>query len=330
MDNPPITMGNPPTTTDNPPTTTTNDPTSTMASTAPSPPTSFPHFRHLPLELRLSIWELCLPSRFIPLSALILAHKNHSHQPRRYHALAAVTTLLRALLARPGRISQVCRESRAAATARRQPVDALGLQWLSGPGTGDGWFDPRTDTVLLDCDVFRRYAAIWSELQKALGMTHTAASGSGVERGCVRVGLGGELVDWCKRHSDVSGDEIGIRQQTWPVVVDKIWLSVKGDPACLDGRFGVFGEECGILVELGDETRLNWMDENPAMYSYTGLDTPRLMRRAMKQWKDIEDKVRPLSREVGFVGTEKEWRTPSFGPYPVIKVELMGAVGACY
>lgn len=325
MDNPPITVGNPPTTT-------TNDPTSTMSqtSTPPSPAASFPHFRHLPLELRLSIWELCLPSRFIPFSALILAHKNHNHQPRRYHALAAVTTLLRSLLARPCRISQVCRESRAAATARRQPVDALGLQWLSAPGTGNGWFDPRTDTVLLDCDVFRRYAAIWSELQQALGMTHTAANGPSAERACVRVGLGGELADWCKRHSDVRGDEVGIRQQTWPVVMDKIWLSVKEDLASLEGRFGVFGEECGILVELGDEAQLKWVDEHPARHLYTGLDTPRLVRRALKQWKDIEDKVRALSREVGFVGTEKEWRTASFGPYPVIKVELMGAAGTLY
>jgi hypothetical protein len=322
-------MENPTTTTDNPPTTTTNNPTSTMSetSTPPSPATSFPRFRHLPLELRLTIWELCLPSRIIPLSALILAHKNHNHQPRHCHGLAAVTTLLRALLARPCRISQVCRESRAAATARRQPVDALGLQWLSGPGTGDGWFDPRTDTVVLDCDVFRRYAGIWSDLRKALGMTHTTASGSSVERGCVRVGLGSELVDWCKHHGDVSGDEIGIRQQTWPVVVDKIWLSVKEASPCLWKRFGVFGEECAIFVELCAEGQLKWVDENPGIHSYAGLDAQRIVRRASKHWKDIEDKARALSPEVGFVGTEKEWRTASFGPYPVIKVGLMGTVG---
>lgn len=313
---------------DNSSTTTMDQPTSTTTTTPSSPATSFPLFRHLPPELRVIIWEICLPSRLIPLSALVIAHKHHYLPPRR-SATAAITKLLRSVLGKPCRISQVCRESRAVATARRQPAEELDLEWLTGPGTGGGWFDPRTDTVFVDCDVFDKYTGIWHDVQQALGMTRPAPPGSSSERGCVRVALANELLDWTKPRSDAGSAETGIRQRAWPVVMDKIWLSMSVDTACSKGRFGVFAEECTLLIELCDDTRLEWVDQHRTMPSLKGLDSQTLVQRALKRWEEVENKFRVVSRDVGFAGTEKEWRVANRGPYPVIKLEWMGHLGMC-
>lgn len=290
----------------------------------PTHATSFSRFGRLPAELRFIIWELCLPTRIIPLSVLVVAHQQR-HLPHRRGS--PIARLLKTLLAQPCRISQVCRESRAVATSRRQHAEALDLAWL---GRGS-WLDPRTDTLLLDCDVFKRYRSLWRQIRRALARGAGPAGSSGPNR--VHIAMCEDLAGYeCKsanHYAAEEGDVIadgeitasGFRQRTWPVVMDKIWLRMTEDVACTTGLFGVFGEEHTVLVHVRDGARLGLLEELRGLHVDRVIDARQLVRRALDRWKKRCSKFWSLSREVGFAGSEEEWRLTRFGPYPVIQVQ---------
>jgi hypothetical protein len=227
-------------------------------------------------------------------------------------------------------LAEVCREAHIVAFShRRSAAEQLGLPWL-----GEGWFDPRTDTLLVDCDVFGRYRGLWEELREKLVL------GSGrlvVGRGAgVRVGLGMGLAGWYRKHCDGypaacadGGDGDGggtagfrIRQRTWPVVVDEIVLDLTPAEACRVGIFGLFGEERALLIELSGDPRLELLRGLPTLGRIVGFEW--MVEGASERWKKLEEssQLRDLGLELGLEGSGKSRQ--GLGPYPVIKVELVG------
>jgi hypothetical protein len=313
----------------------------------------FTDFPNLPPELRITIWELCLPQRIIPLSILALAHDSHGrdgHSPDTDDTRPGITTLLRRTLAEPRgcRVAEVCREARRVVLSRRwNAVGQLGLPWLDadvGSGSEDSrsvsvsrtgsWFDPRTDTLLVDCDVFGRYRGLWAELQDKLDLGSRSVVG---RRAGVRVGFGMGLAGGEQKHREwhagasANGDygNAGfgsrIRQQTWPVVVDETVLDLTPAEAGRVGIFGLFGEERALLVELSGDPRLELLRGLPTLGRIVGFEW--MVEGALNRWRKLEesDQLRRLGRELGLEGCERSRQ--GFGPYPVIKVELVGRLG---
>lgn len=154
----------------------------------------FPQFSLLPPEIRIQIWELCLPRRIIRVGDILTAHTNATRATYRYDDYdeddddnrAGTNTNtntntnpgpgrrlllpgqagshLARTLSRPCAVAHVCGEARAVAARLRTPAAALGMPWL-GPAA---WFDPRTDTLLLDSEGAALYCAVCPEGRRLL------------------------------------------------------------------------------------------------------------------------------------------------------------------
>ncbi|KAK4121963.1 hypothetical protein N657DRAFT_673183 [Parathielavia appendiculata] len=288
---------------------------------------SFTSFPHLPLEIRFMIWELCLPRRIIQFSVLALIHHRHHHPDRNTNdnmnsriPMVTLATLLRKHHARPCRIAQVCRESRAAVLSLRRSAEVLDLPWL-GQGV---WFDPRTDTVLLDCDVFERYRDIWEEVRSKL--SYGSGAWPGRERG-VQIGFSAPLFGWHRSRpgtADVSAQDDDVvapaatdtedgkfraRQREWPVVMNTVYLDVTSAEACGTGLFGLFGEEQAIFIDLHNDRQLELLKGIPR--SMSGLfPIQRTIERCWTGWKAYKSQSRAVSRTLVNGRSTRQTRLP--------------------
>ncbi|KAH6847577.1 hypothetical protein B0I37DRAFT_147669 [Chaetomium sp. MPI-CAGE-AT-0009] len=298
---------------------------STLAEEAAQTSETFPYFQRFPPEIRAMIWELCLPRRLLPISTLVVAH-NYRNAAAETDASAPVVTnpavgaLLNKTMARGCRIAQVCRESRGVALLGREPVEVLGLLWL---GRG-AWIDRRTDTLLLDCDVLKLHRDLWLELRAKL----VAGPRAGPRR--VRLALCGNMLNWYKPKPSPSEAEAeeeaavgwGIRQKSWPVVMSHWFLVDREEEAKREGMFGFFAEERQALLDVSDDAR------EQQLTRLKKLGMPGLPEEAdrqsldytLAQWRKDLDRHLLLGRELGFEGTDEEWRRDGAGPYPTIHV----------
>jgi hypothetical protein len=302
-----------------------------------TPNETFPLFPRLPPEIRALIWELCLPCRLIPLSKLVIAHRHRRDPPGDHRGNNNMDTakFLKRHLVPASLVGQVCRESRAVATLCRQPADKLGLPWL---GRGH-WVDPRTDTILLDCDVFGQYRRLWHQLRRKLfGQSGPPGSRQ------VRVALSKEMAGWYETwikagqpqvpgqegdddSSDDGDPEVPVpkmQQSAWPVVMEWISLYVREGEARMV-TFGQLGEERWELVGMdasGDGTPER-LAEIRAKYPSRTRSARKTVDEARKHWRRDHDKIIAMSLDVGFAGSEKEWRRNGGGPYPAVKVDFV-------
>ncbi|KAK4148972.1 hypothetical protein C8A00DRAFT_19285 [Chaetomidium leptoderma] len=273
---------------------------------------SFPRFGRLPPEIRAAIWEFCLPNRVIPMSLLILAYKQRDRSESERSQPTGATLIARCL-GRPCLISQVCRESRAVTMSRRRPIKSLGIDWLGR----EGWFDPRTDTLLVDCDAFKKYRPVWRQLRRAL------ACGPSQKR--IQIAFTGKLVDYRSnterpesRIVDVEPSPSEIWQGTWPVVMEEIWHYLPKFMARRTGLFGLFCEEHEVFVELCGNGPLALADKLGVVKKDGADDIRRVVGRALGRWKAYKDDFPAMSKGLGL--EREKWRRNRSGPYPVIKV----------
>ncbi|KAK4102400.1 hypothetical protein N658DRAFT_552398 [Parathielavia hyrcaniae] len=327
---------------------------------------SFTPFPRLPPEIRAMIWELCLPKRVVPFSIIALCHQDY-HSPDRRDAdnnntingvrcirVETIMDLLNKHLERSCRIALVSREAREAALSLRRRAEDLGLPWLGKDAT----FDPRTDTVLLDCDVFVRYRDMWDEVRTKLSAGAGAWGGNG--RG-VSFGLTAALFRWCGAPyriqetevdeevvlaQDLDDDDDGdddddfendddvtisesdmddagfrVRQRAWPIVMRTVLLEVKSVEACGTGLFGLFGEEPSIFIDLRNKRQVELLKRIPRLTSVL-FPVQRTVKESRAKWKRYKSGSRPVSRMLGLVGCKEEGGSSmGSGPYPVINVE---------
>ncbi|KAK4040131.1 hypothetical protein C8A01DRAFT_46527 [Parachaetomium inaequale] len=297
---------------------------------------TFHLFPRLPPEIRALIWELCLPHRIIPLSKLVIAHRHRADPPgdRRGNNNMDTAKFLKRYLVPACLIAQVSRESRAVATLCRQPADKLGLPWF---GRGH-WVDPRTDTILLDCDVFGRYRALWHQLRRKLFGRGPPGSRQ------VQVALSREMAGWYETWSKAEqppqgaeeGDDDGssdggnledpvpgMQQSTWAVVMERISLFVREGEA-RTVMFGRLGEDRWELVdmEVCGEGIPERLAEIRSKYPCRTRSAQQTVDEARNHWRRDHDNIIAMSRDVGFEGSEKEWRRDGGGPYPAVKVSF--------
>ncbi|AEO68201.1 uncharacterized protein THITE_2089695 [Thermothielavioides terrestris NRRL 8126] len=377
--------------------------------------TTFHHFRRLPPELRLRIWEFCLPRRIIPLSMLVILHKHaqqhtaaqsiaHSDPPdagsnddasanpkharstadrgpkpelneenkppgaqrhREQHSQPCssfpskpcpCSKLIRATLSRPTLLTQISRESRAVALARRRPV--LSCLTGTGPGSdaststtmgrtsgiasgngkghengssdssssgssneGDGtgtashrypchqraqrrcppgwdqaWIDPRTDTLLVDCDIGTEHRAIWEQLREHLPLM-LPGCGGGERGGGPRQGAGVGIsvrawhwmesaMSWISADSKLDGSRLGAggRPQV-DVVLLEVELDLTAADARASGLFGLLGEDRAVFVPLSDRRQLERLFKVQDRRLW-GQDLRLAVRSALASWME--------------------------------------------
>ncbi|AEO59800.1 hypothetical protein MYCTH_2128884 [Thermothelomyces thermophilus ATCC 42464] len=286
---------------------------------------TFPQFRRLPTEIRVMIWELCLPQRVIRLSSLVIAHSHHH-----YHDAAldpTIERLLRFVFSRSCLVSYVCRESRAVATMRRVPVTDLDLPWL-GRGT---WFDPRTDTLMLDCDVFFAHSRFWLQLRRKL------FPGPRVATSRVRLAVVKDLATWYfnylqlrhrqgsdqndRRDRPDEGDGAplpAIRQISWAVEMKEVYLPLPmRDVAIRAGWAGPLREAACRQVEVRQGGLLERLERLAIPHVMDMREAGTMVAEALDCWANEYSKIVAMSRALGFEGSEKEWRKNGGGPYPV-------------
>ncbi|KAK3898468.1 hypothetical protein C8A05DRAFT_37940 [Staphylotrichum tortipilum] len=275
-------------------------------------PSEFLPFPRLPTELRLLIWDLCLPpTRLIPMSLLALAHQHH--QPGEPPLDPPTLAQLRSKLLQPTPIALVCHEAYRAAYAQRKPIGSLGLPWLEAVGDG-AFFDPRFDTVVVDCDVLGHYAEPWGELCTVLGLERKGGVGVAVRR---------QAVEFPK--PDVREEVPREGHGLGPVVMGDMMLRVTDAEAAQGGSFGMFGEGRVTVFDLSsavDRKRLDGL-----MEFHHGISMVRIgyyvvnVEKELETFKDLREKFRVLGGELGLgAGKEQSASTVPARPYPVFVV----------
>ncbi|KAL2163317.1 hypothetical protein VTH06DRAFT_5374 [Thermothelomyces fergusii] len=295
-------------------------------------PQAFPQFRRLPTEIRVIVWELCLPRRVIRLSSLVIAHSHHHYRDAALDP--TIERLLRFVFSRACLVSRVCREARAVATMRRVPVAALDLPWL-GRGT---WLDPRTDTLVLDCDVFFAHSRFWHQLRRKLFPGPRAAPNR------VRLAVVKDLATWYfnylhlrrpqgaseqngqngqnERPDKGDGDPLpAIRQTSWPVEMKEVYLPPPmRDVAIRAGWAGPLREAASRQVEVRPGGLLERLERLAIPHVLDMREAGTMEAEALDCWANEYPKIVAMSRALGFEGSEKEWRKNGGGPYPVFTV----------
>ncbi|KAL2193879.1 hypothetical protein P885DRAFT_80887 [Corynascus similis CBS 632.67] len=281
-------------------------------------PQTFPQFTKLPPEIRAMIWELCLPKRLIRLSSLVIANSHH------YYPEVAldptIEKLLKFVFSRKCIISQVCRESRAVATLCRVPVVKLDLPWLGC----SSWFDPRTDTLILDCDVFWSHKSLWLQLRKVLFPGHGTTNR-------VRLAVVKDLGNWYFNHlaritvdpdqEFRKGEEDllpPIRQTSWPVEMKEVYLNPPMRAVAIaSGWAGPTGEAACRHVEVCYDGPLERLERLTIPYAMDMPAARTMVKEGLDKWEKDYSHLLIMSRALGFEGSEKEWRKTGKGPYPV-------------
>lgn len=128
---------------------------------ATAPPTQFPRFQDLPLELRAKIWRICLPSRVISSQEFTIAGELCFYYDLPVNILEL--DMLRRVRDPPPLISQVCQEARKEvlfgdhACMRTSWCIPETAECIAAHGDcyiypNNSWFDKKRDTILVELD----------------------------------------------------------------------------------------------------------------------------------------------------------------------------------
>ncbi|KAL2268411.1 hypothetical protein VTJ83DRAFT_3257 [Remersonia thermophila] len=285
----------------------------------PDMTTSFPQFSGLPAELRAKIWELCLPRRLIPFSAIALAHDKGVNEKNLKWSDSVFGRYLWDLLGMPCLIEQVCREARdTARSCRMYAVGELQMPWLGKAS----YIDPRTDTILIDCDVRIRYRVVWRLVQETLGL---GIRRPGRDKHCVSVGIMSEYVRY-KHQWNLPGEvppeeaPLPFRHRTWPIVMCVIYLDLPKETAKACGKFGLFGEERGALIPIRKRGDLAFLHGIQQVYHHRSGNPEDLVSIYMQTFRDLKKRYLQVGYHAGIEkrdGDEDKGLTET-GPYPVI------------
>ncbi|KAI0447230.1 hypothetical protein F4803DRAFT_546447 [Xylaria telfairii] len=222
---------------------------------------SFEFFPLLPPELRLDIWEYCLPSHIIEV------HDAYYRAPFPGMPLETrrnvIGPMMPGLPVKPPLISQVCQESRFFAL-RHGGLQPVGLKHARM------WFDKRTDSI----SVNPRHAAIFllygrndvrdEDISPILQRF--------VSDSTIPLCIGSRLIEYavecdyytslgislplCRQKGEKGVAEWAVEcisQRTeCTVILDKIMLHLKHQDACECGLFGLFGESSPAHIDIQD------------------------------------------------------------------------------
>ncbi|KAI1258938.1 hypothetical protein F5Y18DRAFT_443903 [Xylariaceae sp. FL1019] len=268
---------------------------------------SFTCFGELPAEIRLLIWEYCLPRRvaeiydalFEQLSRDICEQRGFTYRPSLGVPLV------------PPLISRVCQEARAIAlhSSCLQPM---------GISKAVLWFDKRTDAISIDPTITTSYTkhmrdANWSVLPRCLHDTAIPI--------CIAARLVHHEVEFKRWQKRQSLPLLGYRSQTTPVefavatilqrpsctvVLRRLALHLSHQDACQSGLFGLFAESSPAYVDVANTGKLQKVlaarSMEPEMdcdrrhgtwdlvdYGREGLSSYELYRRISNFREDFEE-----------------------------------------
>lgn len=305
-----------------------------------APLTTFHLFPLLPTELRIAIWELCLPIRIIPMTVIVLGHRRHFPNPspdRDPYELERHT------LGRPPHLLKVCSESRRVVFSHRRHVQDPSdteYDWLGQYS----WFDPRTDFLFVDCDMFGVYRHIWEKVCRAMvcpaGKSDTKELvGVSLAKECSQYPVPSKLRDQVENSKGTVNSRgefqpahfTGITQKEWPIIMEEIWMSMTDEEAAQSGLFGVFCEPFRSFVDLRGGPMLKRLLDFKG-WGPTGSDFNVIVERAKDRWAERKGEFRsrvPLlgGPKVGEESTDED--AEGYGEsvilYPVVKVVWMNA-----
>ncbi|KAK4233743.1 hypothetical protein C8A03DRAFT_19228 [Achaetomium macrosporum] len=247
---------------------------------------TFPQFARFPSEIRCMVWELYLPTRIIPMSVMHVAFTSYQRASDG-GVKPAVKEMLRKFMPTSSHISKVCRESYALAHSCHRRAEDCSMPWL-GEKT---WFDPRTDTIFIDCDIFRGYHEVWKAVQRGLllpsaarGQRFQIAVSSNLAK---RIGPGLEL----PKLQDDDGDGGIVRSGPLAVVMDRVSLFLTKDEAAALGLFGPSVEHSipKTLVDVCGDSRQLGRLASVTERVMDGRKIETIVERVSKDWKKCVD-----------------------------------------
>jgi hypothetical protein len=230
-----------------------------IAANTPPQPAFFPQFASLPTELRAHIWELCLPRRLLPMSLFVECHTHFYRTLIRIYTDGALGKKLHEVMGRTCHIETVCREARAVARSCRIYVSQLDLPWLRDHPTI--YFDHRTDTILIDCDVFIKDCEVWEEIRDALDLGRIKRP-DGLR---AQIALFNDILYDVRRYREIGitiePSPVLIRQRHWPLVLYYRRLETHA-PSELPGidLLGLFGEQSSQIISLQDPSKVEYLE----------------------------------------------------------------------
>ncbi|KAI1465920.1 uncharacterized protein F4812DRAFT_460899 [Daldinia caldariorum] len=231
-----------------------------------APQQKFTCFKNLPPELRLQIWEECLPSRSVPM---------HDSTHRDVEADLEHTAPPAGPL--PPLIGRVCRESRDVAL-KHGSVQKTAF-WDTPV-----WFNRKTDHIYIGADEEERWMPSRNEESANEGMellVHDRNIPLSIDRGIVFVSDQGypngyEFARWTL--------ERAAERMECNVVLSHVTMHATHEQAVASGLFGHFAEETPAYIDIEDDSKIQtlvaacsmlWDQELPARYSELGLGLPR-------------------------------------------------------
>lgn len=235
-----------------------------MSHSKESAAASFHCFPLLPKELRRAIWRECLPRRVLELDvprADLIAQDLPKELKGTVSCTLGSTT---AFNSRPPLITQVCFEAREVAFETGRIVDFRDL-WdgsnVNIYGTGVSvrgcWFDPARDAIHLNWDPV--YEVEWmttceDPIPVLLSLSAKAARGASLT--------------WdSATSSDDSMELLKQAGQSYMLCVFRpVSIHARREHAVRCGLFGLFGEECIVLVDAGDDARIRLFEDFNRLY----------------------------------------------------------------
>ncbi|RWA06610.1 hypothetical protein EKO27_g8493 [Xylaria grammica] len=291
-------------------------PTSTMDDTTTRREISFDHFPRLPPELRLEVWEYCLPQRiaevYDPCHDIQEGEERHLRLCRLCRGSMNFVILGRRTAA--PLLTRICRESRALAL-RHGSLKPVGLNHELM------WFDKTTDSISFDPHIAQivvlHVSSIYSRhhispILEALLLDPT-----------IPLCIGSSLIQIAAEHrlwasfdptsslapqigeagvADLAVECLSLRSEC-TVVLEKVALHLTYQDACDCGLFGLFAESDTAHVNVKDPVQIQKLRDID--------DTKQTCRKRHGTWS--------LKTALAYLGTEKiQQRIDAFLRYIVM------------